>query len=97
METMEFLGRYHLRQSDQYFKLGRDSVLLSRFATVKPRWQVCDLGCGIGSLLLLLSQREEELVRVGVELDPGAAALARENLDRNGLSGEILTLDKQDN
>lgn len=96
METMEFLGRYHLRQSDQYFKLGRDSVLLSRFATVKPRWQVCDLGCGIGSLLLLLSQREEELVRVGVELDPGAAALARENLDRNGLSGEILTGDLRD-
>lgn len=93
MEALEFLGRYHLRQSEQYFKLGRDSVLLARFATVKPRWQVCDLGCGIGSLLLLLSQREEQLSRVGVELDPGAAELARENLARNGLSGEILTGD----
>lgn len=93
MESKEYLGRYTLTQSDAYFKLGRDSVLLSRFATVKPGWRVCDLGCGVGSLLLLLSQREERLERVGVELNPGAADLARENLAANGLSGEIFTGD----
>lgn len=96
MEQLECLGRYHLRQSDAYFKLGRDSVLLARFATVKPRWQVCDLGCGVGPLLLLLSQREEQLVRIGIERDPGAAELARENLARNQLAGEILTGDLRD-
>ena len=68
MESVEFLGRYRLTQSDACFKLGRDSVLLARFCTLRPRWAVCDLGCGVGSLLLLLSQREEALDRVGVEL-----------------------------
>ena len=76
MESVEFLGRYRLTQSDACFKLGRDSVLLARFCTLRPRWSVCDLGCGVGSLLLLLSQREEALDRVGVELDPVAAGLA---------------------
>ena len=61
MESVEFLGRYRLTQSDACFKLGRDSVLLARFCTLRPRWSVCDLGCGVGSLLLLLSQREEAL------------------------------------
>lgn len=96
LESLEFLGTYTLRQSDACFKLGRDSVLLGGFATVRPGWRVCDLGCGIGSLLLLLSQRQERLTRFGVELDPRAAELARENLAHNGLSGSVLTGDLRD-
>ena len=96
MESVEFLGRYRLTQSDACFKLGRDSVLLARFCTLRPRWSVCDLGCGVGSLLLLLSQREEALDRGGVELDPVAAGLARRNLSDNGLEGQVLTGDLRD-
>lgn len=96
METLEYLGTYTLRQSDSCFKLGRDSVLLAAFATVKPRWAVCDLGCGVGSLLLLLRQREAALGLTGVELDPEAADLARRNLADNGLAGTILTGDLRD-
>ena len=70
--------------------------LLARFCTLRPRWSVCDLGCGVGSLLLLLSQREEALDRVGVELDPVAAGLARRNLSDNGLEGQVLTGDLRD-
>ena len=91
-EQIEYLGTYRLRQSDACFKLGRDSVLLSRFCTVRPGWSVCDLGCGIGSLLLL-SQRQERLDRVGIELNPEAADLARSNLKENQLSGMIHTGD----
>lgn len=96
MTSVEYLGRYRLTQSDACFKLGRDSVLLSRFCTLRPRWSVCDLGTGVGSLLLLLSQREEVLDRTGIELDPTAAALARQNLADNDLSGQILTGDLRD-
>ena len=96
MESVEYLGTYRLTQSDRCFKLGRDSVLLAGFATVRSGWEVCDLGCGVGSLLLLLSQRAENLNRFGVELDPCAADLARRNLADNGLSGTILTGDLRD-
>ena len=47
MESVEFLGRYRLTQSDACFKLGRDSVLLARFCTLRPRWSVCDLGLSL--------------------------------------------------
>ena len=96
MTSVEYLGSYRLTQSDDYFKLGRDSVLLARFATLRKGWSVCDLGCGVGSLLLLLSQREGDLDRVGIELNPGAAALARQNLADNGLAGAILPGDLRD-
>lgn len=36
MESVEFLGRYRLTQSDACFKLGRDSVLLAGFAPCAP-------------------------------------------------------------
>ena len=68
MTSVEYLGKYQLTQSDACFKLGRDSVLLAGFCTLRPRWTVCDLGCGVGSLLLLTAQREENLTRVGIEL-----------------------------
>lgn len=93
MTSVEYLGKYQLTQSDACFKLGRDSVLLAGFCTLRPRWTVCDLGCGVGSLLLLTAQREENLTRVGIELDPTAAELARKNLADNALSGTILTGD----
>ena len=96
MESVEYLGTYRLTQSDRCFRLGRDSVLLADFATVRPGWTVCDLGCGVGSLLLLLSQRTEDLTRFGVELDPCAAELARRNLADNGLTGTVLTGDLRD-
>ena len=89
-ESLEFLGKFQLIQSPHCFKLGRDSILLSRFASVKGGWRVCDLGCGVGSLLLLLSERQERISRFGIELDERAATLARRNLGENGLDGEIL-------
>lgn len=94
--SQEYLGEFTLTQSDDCFKIGRDSILLSRFATVKRGWRVCDLGCGVGSLLLLLSQRDRALARVGIELDPVAAELAKKNLSDNGLSGKIITGDMRE-
>jgi len=90
VESVEKIGGYNLRQTSDCFKLGRDSIQLARFATLKKGWRVCDLGSGVGSLLLLLSQREEALERFGIEIDPRAAALSRCNLEENGLSGTIL-------
>lgn len=96
MTSVEYLGKYQLTQSDACFKLGRDSVLLAQFCTLRPRWSVCDLGTGIGSLLLLLAQRAQDADLTGIEIDPTAAALARKNLADNGLSGQIITGDLRD-
>ena len=93
MRGPEQLGPYTLCQPEGVFPLGEDALALGGFATVKRGWRVCDLGTGSGCLLLLLAGREEELRLSGVDRDPAAAQAARDNLARNGLSGEIWTGD----
>ena len=90
---VERLGPYTLTVPEGVFPLGGDTLALGRFATVRPRWRVCDLGTGSGALLLLLRGREPSLELWGVERDGPSAAAARENLRQNALEGEILQAD----
>ena len=93
MIKTEQLGPYSLSWPDGVFPLGGDALALGEFATVKPRWRICDLGTGSGALLLLLARREEGLSLTGIDIDPLSARTARENLAVNGLEGRILTGD----
>ena len=90
MAGREQLGPYTLTWPDGVFPLGQDTLALGGFATVRPGWQVCDLGTGSGALLLLLARRQGKLSLRGVDLDPLAARTARENLEQNGLEGTIV-------
>ena len=93
MKKTEQLGSYTLFWEDGVFPLGGDALALGAFSTVKPGWRVCDLGTGSGALLLLLARRAEGLALTGIDIDPLSARIARENLESNGLPGEILTGD----
>ena len=64
-----------------------DSLLLASFAARCGAETVCDLGCGCGILLLLLSRESATRSLTGVELRADAAERCRENLAANGLDG----------
>ena len=70
----------------EHVRLSTDSVLLADFVRTGGARRGIDLGCASGILALLLLWRTEKLHMTGLELLPEAAALARENLARNGLS-----------
>ena len=93
MGKPEQLGAYLLHQPNGVFPLGSDTLALGRFATLRPNWNVCDLGTGSGALLLLLADREPSLTLTGVDLAPLSAQAARENLEQNGLDGQVLCCD----
>lgn len=82
MEHVEWLGPYRYGWDENCFPLGRDSMALAAFCTVRPRWRVCDFGCGAGALLALLLGREPTVKASGVELSAHAADWARRNLPR---------------
>ena len=69
MRRAEQLGPFRYVQSEDCFPLGQDTLLLAGFASLRPCWRVCDLGCGAGALPLLLLARESSLDLSGVELD----------------------------
>lgn len=87
-------GARFLRSADG-FRPGTDSVLLAVFAGIQGVRRFADLGCGAGVLTVLLLQRAAGARAVGLELQPEAATLCRENLAANGLAGraEIHTAD----
>ena len=88
-DSVEQLEQYQLHQRNDLPKLGTDSKLLAQFATLHRREKVCDLGCGVGVLGVLLAQRQKELTLDGIDIVPESAELAAYNLTANGLTGII--------
>jgi tRNA1(Val) A37 N6-methylase TrmN6 len=93
----EPLGRFSINVSDDY-TFGTNAVLLADFAGQHLASAACDLGTGCGIIpLLLLKNKVAERV-CGVEIQSGAAELARTNIELNLLSGvfEVYNIDMRD-
>ena len=90
-----FQGRLKILQPRKGYRFSLDSVLLVGLTRVRRRDRVVDLGTGCGVVPLLLAFRGAAAHLTGVEIQPSLAALARRNVERNGLSGlvEILEAD----
>ena len=78
-----------LEQAPGVFPLGTDSILLGHFAPCGPCDHVLDLGTGCGILPLLLLSRCPQAQVTALEKSPAACALARRNLERNGLTRQV--------
>ena len=86
MESFEQLqSGIRIFQTDGLFRLGTDSILLADFTPLSGVRTLADLGCGGGSLSLLLLGRSQRLHVTGVELQQDACALAQKNLEQNEL------------
>ena len=72
-------GRVALRQPARGFRSGSDAVFLAAACPARAGETVLDLGCGVGAAMLCVAARVPGVRATGVERDPGAVALAREN------------------
>lgn len=55
-------------------------------AALQPGFRVLDIGCGTGSLTLLLKRLHPEVAVVGLDPDPKALAIAKRKAERAGLA-----------
>jgi tRNA1(Val) A37 N6-methylase TrmN6 len=78
-------GRLTYRQFRHGYRTGLEPILLAAGVPAQPGQRVLEAGCGAGAGLMCLCARISRLEGVGVEADPGTAALARYNWSRNGL------------
>lgn len=63
-------------------KVGTDGVLLGAWAPVRNARHILDVGTGTGLIALMMAQRTSPDVRItALEIDPDAAAQAKENAD----------------
>jgi tRNA1(Val) A37 N6-methylase TrmN6 len=82
-------GRVRLRQPARGYRAGLDAALLAAACDAKAGERVIEAGCGAGAALLAAAVRCEGAHFTGVERDPAALALARENIVLNGLEGRV--------
>ena len=89
-ETDGFLGgRLRLRQSGKGYRAGMDAALLAAACDAKAGDRVVEAGCGPGAVLLSAALRRPEAEFTGLEMDPEALALARDNIALNGLADRV--------
>jgi tRNA1Val (adenine37-N6)-methyltransferase len=96
-ELDPLMGRWRILQSVQTHKYSTDDVVTawvawraSRASPLHPVSRIADIGCGIGSVLLMsawLHPTAHELV--GVEAQATRAGLARRSIRLNGLDGRV--------
>ncbi len=81
-----FDGRLVCIQHKKGYRFSVDAVLLAHFIAPRKKERLLDLGtgCGILPLILLFRYGGYDLRCVGVELQPGLAALAEKNFSANG-------------
>ena len=79
-------GRVILRQPAAGYRAAIDPVLLAAAAPAAAGDSVADLGCGAGAAFLCLAARVDAIHTVGLDAAAEAVALARANIQLNGLS-----------
>ena len=75
------------------FTYGTDALLLAAFARGKSGGRCADLGCGAGSISLLLAGAGKYEHVTAVEAQPEYAALARRNAALNSLDDRIAVIE----
>jgi tRNA1(Val) A37 N6-methylase TrmN6 len=86
-------GKVRLRQGADGYRAGMDAALLAAACDAAPGARVLDAGCGVGAVMLAAAIRRPSITVRGLERDPAALALARENIALNGLEARAAALE----
>lgn len=86
-ETTLLGGAVRLAQHTGGHRSGIEPVLLAAMVPAKPGQRIVEGGTGAGAALLCLAHRVPDLLGVGIEQEPGMAALARANFASNDKQG----------
>lgn len=84
-------GQLRILQPSAGYRAGVDAVLLAASvpAGVAPGSRLLDLGAGVGTVGLAAARRIAPLRATLLEAEPGLAALACRNAERNGLADRV--------
>lgn len=86
-------GRVRLLQAARGYRVAIDPVILAAAVPTRAGEAVLDLGCGSGAAALCLLARVPGVEATGLECDPAAAALARDNAAANGVGDRFRVLE----
>jgi len=88
-------GGFRLWQRRRGHRYSLDDVLTAYVAAqaVESPARCLDLGCGIGSVLLMLAYKSPQASLCGIEAQAQSMALAARNVERNGVANRVTLLE----
>lgn len=95
MERIDYLEKHKeikVIQDDEMFCINTDTTVLGEFLEVYKEDTVLDIGCNNGALLLYASMFHPKKL-IGIDINHKAVALARRNMELNGVKAEIIEAD----
>ncbi|MDA0313773.1 MAG: methyltransferase [Bacteroidetes bacterium] len=81
--------QFRVEQDRCAMKISTDAVLLGSLAQSKSPKQILDIGTGTGVIALMLAQRFPEAQVTALEIDPEAAAQAKENFKESPFADQL--------
>lgn len=85
-------GRIRLRQPARGYRAGMDAALLAATVAAMPGQRLLEAGCGAGAVLTQIAARRPGVALTGLEREPAAADLARQNADLNAIADRTTIL-----
>lgn len=82
-------GRFEVEQPAKGYRIAVDTLLLAAAVPAMSGQTVCELGCGVGGVMLALATRVPDCFITGVELQPAMAALCASNIGRNAFADRL--------
>lgn len=86
-------GRMRLLQPARGYRAGMDALLLASAIEAEPGNHLLEAGCGAGAALVAAALRLGGVRFTGLEREADMAALAQQNVIRNGLAGRVAVVE----
>ena len=100
MKTTEFIeeftedlilnGKIKLYQPKHGYRIAVDPILLAGAVELKPNQTVLDVGCGVGTISLILKYMDNSQTITGIDIDPIMTELCKKNSEANLLPLNII-------
>lgn len=74
---------FEIQQSKDVFRVGTDGVLLGALADVEKASEVLEIGTGTGLISLMLAQRNDQAVFLGLDINEDAVQLTKTNFEHS--------------
>lgn len=86
-------GRLTIHQPAEGYRAGMDALVLGAAVAGLQAGTVADVGCGVGTAMLVAASLSPDIRLTGLERDAAAAALARRNVEANTLGARAKVIE----
>lgn len=96
MEITEFTedlilnGKIRLCQPKHGYRIAIDPILLASVVELKKKQTILDVGCGVGTMSLILKYMDSSQTITGIDIDPTMTELCKRNSALNNLPLNII-------